>query len=179
MEKYMANNHLRYLKGFRWFVIVLSAVLVLGGTLSVVGLLPNSIWRGLDHFLTKMTQIFGFAAVFLIIFRMIWRLMKKSKIPNVRWIFSAWQFLKKRHVLFGWIVAAAGTAHSLYFLIFIPNDMNGVYSGLVAFAVMIVMVIFGYKLNLKERTSRNVRVLHTILGIAFIFGLLFHMGNLH
>lgn len=179
MQKYMAKNHLRYLKGFSWFVIVLSAVLVLGGTLSIVGFLPNSIWRGLDLFLTKMTQIFGFAAVFLILFRMIWILMKKSKVPNVRWIFSTWQFLKKRHVLFGGIVTAAGTAHRLYFLIFIPNDMKGVYSGLVVFAVMIVMVIIGYKLNLKERTSRDVRVPHTILGIAFIFGLIFHMVALH
>ncbi|MEH7250744.1 hypothetical protein V7111_01245 [Neobacillus niacini] len=64
MQKYMAKNHLRYLKGFSWFVVVISAVLVLGGTLSVVGFLPNSIWRGLDLFLTKMTQIFGFAAVY-------------------------------------------------------------------------------------------------------------------
>ena len=179
MHKNMAKNHLRYLKGFSWVVVILSVVLVLGGTLSLVGLLPTSIWRGLDHFLTKMTEIFGFAAVFLILFRMIWMLMKKSKVPNIRWIFSIWQFLKKRHVLFGWIVAAAGTAHSLYFLIFIPNDMDGVYSGLIAFAVMLAMVIFGYKLNLKERTHRSVRVLHTFLGIAFIIGLLYHMADLH
>src|SRR4051794_28366255 len=111
MQKNMAKNHLRYLKGFNWVVVILSAVLVLGGTLSLVGLLPTSIWRGLDHFLTKITQLFGFAAVFLILTRMIWTLVKKSKVPNVRWIFSIWQFLKKRHVLFGWIVAAAGTAH--------------------------------------------------------------------
>ena len=175
----MAKTPLRYLKGFSWVVIGLSAVLILGGTLSVVGFLPTSIWRGLDVFLTKMTQFFGFAAVFLILTRMIWTFVKKSKVPNVRWIFSTWQFLKKRHVLFGWIVVAAGTAHSLYFLIFIPNDMNGVFSGLIAFAVMIVMVIFGYILNLTKRTHRSVRVLHTFLGIAFIVGLLYHMADLH
>lgn len=37
----------------------------------------------------------------------------------------------------GRIVAAAGTAHSIYFLIFIPGDFNGVISGLAAFAIMI------------------------------------------
>ena len=170
---------MRYLKGFSWFVVVLSAVLVLGGTLSLMGLLPTSIWIGLDAFLTKMTQIFGFAAVFLIFFRMIWMGVKKSKVLNLRWIFSTWQFLKKRHTFFGWIVVATGTAHSLYFLLFIPSDMNGVYSGLLAFTVMIVMVLFGYKLNQKERTTRYVRISHTILGIVFMIGLVYHMVELH
>jgi hypothetical protein len=178
MQKNMPKNHLRYLKGFSWFVVVLSIILVLGGTLSVVGLLTTSIWRGLDLFLTKMTEIFGFAAVFLILFRKIWMWAKKSKVPNGRWIFAIWQFLKKRHVLFGWIVAAAGTAHSLYFLIFIPNDMNGVYSGLLAFAVMIMMIFFGNKLSQKVRTNRNVRISHTILGIVFMIGLVYHVMDL-
>ena len=179
MEKSKSINHMRYLKRFSWFVAVLSVVLVLGGTLSLIGLLPKSMWTGLDSFLTKMTQIFGIVAVFLIIFRKVWMGVKKSKVLNLRWIFPTWQFLKKRHTLFGWIVVAAGTAHSLYFLLFIPSDMNGVFSGILAFVVMILMVLFGYKLNQKVRTTKYVRLSHTLLGIAFMIGLVYHMVELH
>jgi uncharacterized protein YacL len=179
VKKNKTTAHFRYLKGFSWFIVVLSAGLVLGGTLSLMGWLPTDIWAGLDVFLTKMTQIFGFAAVFLILFRMIWIGVKKSKTRSVQWIFSTWQFLKHRHVLFGWIVVAAGTAHSLYFLLFLPSNMNGVYSGLLAFTVMIVLVFFGYKLNQKVRTSRNVRTVHTILGILFTIALVYHMVESH
>jgi hypothetical protein len=167
------------LKGFTWLIAILSVLLVIESLLSKAGWMQPVIGQGLDKILTKMAEIFSFAAVLLIVARLIWNGARKINIPFLQWLRSLWKFFRQRHVFFGWIVAAAGTAHSLYFLIFLPRNMNGVVSGLLALAVMAVLVFLGYVVENKARTNKLIKNIHMILGILFIASILFHTSTLH
>lgn len=167
------------LKSFTWLIVILSVLLVIVSLLSLTGWMQPVIGRSLDQILTKMAEIFAYIAVFLLVVRLIWNGARKYKITFLQWTRSLWAFLRIRHVLFGWIVAAAGTAHSLYFLIFLPRDMNGVVSGLLAFAVMAVLVMLGYVVDQKARTNKWIKNIHMIVGILFVAAILFHTASLH
>jgi hypothetical protein len=167
------------LKGFTWLIAILSALLVIESLLSLAGWMQPVIGQGLDKILTNMAQLFSYAAVLLIVVRLIWNGASKVNIPFLQWLRSLWKFFRQRHVFFGWIVAAAGTAHSLYFLIFLPRNMNGVVSGLLALAVMAVLVLLGYVVDNKARSSKLIKNIHRVLGILFIASILFHTATLH
>jgi hypothetical protein len=167
------------LKGFSWLIVIISALLVIESLLSLAGWIQPVIGEGLDKISTSMVQIFSYAAVLLIVIRLIWNGARKVNIPFHQWLGSLWKFFRQRHVFFGWIVAATGTAHSLYFLIFLPRNMNGVVSGLLALAVMVVLVLLGYMVDNKARTSKLIKNIHSVLGILFIASILIHTATLH
>ncbi len=179
MQKTNRRKSFRVLGPFLWAIVFLSALLVVGSYLSMYQLIDSELWPGLDKVLTKFTEIFGFAAVFLLLARMVWTRLKKRGGVRSPLVGSLWLFLRKRHEMFGWIVAAAGTAHSIYYLVLIPRDLNGVVSGLIAFAIMAALVLIGYVLTMKDVEMKHTRWLHTVLGILFFVALLYHVGHSH
>jgi hypothetical protein len=167
------------LKGFTWLIVILSALLVIESLLSLAGWMQPVLGQGLDKILTNIAQLFSYAAVLLIVARLIWNGASKVNIPFLQWSRSLWKLFRQRHVFFGWIVFASGAAHSLYFLIFLPRNMNGVVSGLLALAVMAVLVLLGYVVDNKARTNKLIKNIHMVLGILFIASILFHTATLH
>ncbi|TJY42342.1 hypothetical protein E5161_10115 [Cohnella pontilimi] len=160
------------LKGFVWLIVMMSIFLTIGSLLTELN--PSHDWmllRVTDGFLNKMIIIFSVCAVALFLLG-----KTRSVIGGLKKI---WLFLKARHVLFGWIVAAAATSHSVYFLVFLPQQMSMTISGLAALVIMAPLVIVGFYFDKKARANKRIRILHTILGFSFIAGLIYHVIAMH
>lgn len=166
--KRAGKTRMLLLRVFVWLIVMISIFLMVGSLMS--WLTPAHDWlilKVMDGFLTKMTIIFSICAIALFISGKL-----TSVIGGARKI---WLFLKARHVLFGWIAVAAAAGHSVYFLVFLPKQMNVVISGLAAFAIMMPLVVAGFYFDKKARMDKRIRIIHTILGFGFIASLIWHV----
>ncbi|NBI29222.1 hypothetical protein [Chengkuizengella marina] len=175
MVKKTASSRMIVLRGFLIIVLVVSFLLL---AISFINLLvPISIveqMKYVDGFLTKITVIFTIAAILLLGWGKLWKGVRKNKNLITTVIQNIWLFFKKRHVLFGWLVAAAGTAHSIYFTIYLPEQMIGFWSGVIAFFVMIVLVVLGYYFNQKAKSNPKIGKFHLWLGVLFFIAFVYH-----
>ncbi|WP_139489200.1 hypothetical protein [Brevibacillus dissolubilis] len=168
------------LKVFFGLILLASILLTAGGLYGLID--PESRWMGfraMDKILTKASEIFTYAAVILLVWKLLWRGSQKLKLPFTDFVRKIWAFFYTRHILFGWIVTAAAVAHSVYFLVFLPRSMTPVYSGLIALGVMAVLVVLGVFLDKKARGNKTIRMAHTVLGVLFMAGLFYHLGTAH
>ncbi|MDP5276030.1 hypothetical protein [Chengkuizengella axinellae] len=176
--KNKASHKMVLLKGFLKLVLVVSFVFL---AISLINLVVPIFFidqmEGVDVFLTKVTMVFTISAILLFVWGKLWKSVrtkktKENKSSNV--IRKIWLFFKTRHVLFGWIVVAAGIAHSLYFTIYLPEQMIGFWSGVIAFIIMIIAVVFGYYFNKKSVTNPLIGKLHLWIGVLFFITFVYH-----
>ncbi|OEH94291.1 hypothetical protein [Bacillus solimangrovi] len=176
-------------KDSRKFIILKSffiVVLVVSSFLTIISLMNNVVpslivneLQIVDVFLTKVTIIFSIAAIALLLFRKLWMPIRKDQNNVSNIMRKSWLFLKKRHVLFGWITAAAATAHSVYFLVFLPEQMDVVVSGSIVAIIMIILVILGQYLNNKTKLNPLIGKVHLWLGVIFFISLMYHFVDSH
>ncbi|NDI36904.1 hypothetical protein [Chengkuizengella sediminis] len=173
--KKTASRRMIALKGFLMIVLVVSFLLL---AISFINLfVPISFveqMKYVDGFLTKITVIFTIAAILLLVWDKLWMGVRKNRNVITTAIRKIWLFFKTRHVLFGWLVAAAGTAHSIYFTVYLPEQMIGFWSGVIAFIIMILLVVLGYYFNNKAKTNPLIGKYHLWLGILFFIAFIYH-----
>lgn len=156
------------LKIFFWLILLMSISLTaVSLVMELTPLHDLKILRVMDGFLNKMIIIFSICAIALFFGGKLRSIVGGTK--------KIWLFLKARHVLFGWIVAAAATSHSVYFLVFLPQQMSITISGLVALGIMASLVVIGFYFDKKARANKRIRIIHTILGFSFIASLIYHV----
>jgi hypothetical protein len=170
--KSTGKSRIWLLKIFFWLILLMCISLTAVSLVTELTISHDSIiLRVMDGFLTKMTIVFSICAIALFFGGKL-----KSIIGGTKKI---WLFLKARHVLYGWIVAAAATSHSVYFLVFLPHQMSITVSGLVALGIMAPLVVVGFYFDKKASANKRIRIIHTILGFSFIASLIYHVVAIH
>ncbi|KEO84910.1 hypothetical protein EL26_02550 [Tumebacillus flagellatus] len=135
-------------------------------------------FRGLSNQNGVFGMIVGGAAIAIWVARRIYVEMKKRKLPDFELTRQAILFLRKNHIVFGWITLVTVTAHGLYYLFVSTNKTFEVYTGWISWGVLVVLTLLGVffdkKLADKQKIKR-VKLYH--IGFAFVFaaGALLHM----
>jgi len=103
--------------------------------------------------------------------------MKKRKMNFSKYVQSLFKFLKKYHTLIGWIAFFATTSHGIYFFLQTSDYMNRIYSGVVAFIILVVLVIFGLVLQKwgKGKKYSFYKKFHQGIAIVFAITLFVHL----
>ncbi|WP_088226977.1 hypothetical protein [Desulfosporosinus sp. FKB] len=78
--------------------------------------------------------------------------------------------LREAHVTLGWLAFTFGLGHSAFYLVNLPSRMNNVFSGIVALAGMILVLLTGIMYRHKIISMKTCRMSHRV--ISCIFGLL-------
>jgi hypothetical protein len=90
-------------------------------------------------------------------------------------------FLRKHHVLFGWVVALTAIGHTVYYLpILAQLRQHEVITGFIALGILVLSVLLGIWIWLnvtvrKQRMPQRVHTIHSALAIAFFATLMVHM----
>lgn len=98
---------------------------------------------------------------------------QKRRSPSML-VRKAGKLLYAVHKGLGWATLALGTAHGAYLLLYRTSD-HKIYSGLASFAVMLAIV--GYGLFVPKIRNRWMRLVHRVLGIAWVPVLFIHAGG--
>jgi len=163
------------LKMFLAGVVFASAALILLSFTQRTSLnVRSSPLRPLDGLLDHASELFAILAVSLIGWRLLGSSLRKAQPVLAKTLQRVWLFFRSRHMLFGWIVAAAATGHGVYFLLQWPRHQSAQYSGLIAYAAMGAVIGVGVYFQYRGRSSRKVRIVHTALGILFVAAMLVH-----
>lgn len=90
-------------------------------------------------------------------------------------------FLRKYHLFFGWVVAAAAVAHAVYFLPILTRvSWYEVVTGFVALGILGLSVVLGVSMWVmvsvrKKPMPKIVHTVHAALTIAFFIALVLHV----
>ena len=97
----------------------------------------------------------------------------KRKSPSML-VRKAGKLLYAVHKWLGFTTLALGAAHGTYMLLYRTSDQT-IYSGLASFAV--ILGIVGYGLFIPTIRNRWMRLVHRVLGIAWVPVLFIHAGG--
>ena len=95
---------------------------------------------------------------------------------------SVLMFLRKHHQFFGWVVVCAALAHTVFFLLSIPQIGIGNYeyiTGFITLGILSLSVVLGVwmwlQTRLKQRVPKTLHNVHALLTIGFFIVLFMHM----
>lgn len=122
----------------------------------------------------------GFAAVAVWVSRKVYIEVKKRKIPDFELTRATLLYLRKHHMLLGWITLAVAAAHGVYYLLLWPFRWFEVITGVVALGILALLVPIGLRLNAKikakQKSKRN-HALHFTIAIVFIIAMVVHAAS--
>jgi hypothetical protein len=115
-------------------------------------------------------------SLMMYILKIVLKVLKKKEIKPSKFLRKTFQFFQQKHVIFGWLFFILGLAHSLYFL---PKPSHGhshyKTTGVIAFALMFILVGLGLMLEKKWLSPKQSRLWHKIVGILFTVATLLHI----
>ena len=165
----------------------LSIIIKLAGALAialaVTILLLNLLMRNLDA-LKEINKTLGSVAEYgaiatgaLWLARHVWMYTKRNKLSGAHYLRHVFLFLKKHHTIIGYTVLSLATCHGVYFLLKGTDKMLRFYSGIGAFAALLIVSSAGVYLQKSgagAAFAKN-RKLHQAAAILFGLGLLIHL----
>lgn len=89
-------------------------------------------------------------------------------------------FLRKHHILFGWLVFISVIAHGLYFIPYVhsPYLQIRLITGIIAFTALSALTLLGLYMQWRKmhgNFSHNTRLVHTVIGFLFAFLVAIHI----
>lgn len=84
-------------------------------------------------------------------------------------------FLRKNHMLLGWLAFLLGIGHSIFFLINLPERESYLYSGIAALVSMFILSGIGLLYKFKSINIKFARRWHLIFALIFIIILIVHV----
>ncbi|UOF92471.1 hypothetical protein LSG31_10095 [Fodinisporobacter ferrooxydans] len=134
-------------------------------------------FRGISNLFGGLSVAVGVAAVSIWILRKLYVEIKKRKIPDFELTRAALLFLRKHHILLGWLTIVTAGAHGIYYMLQYPNQAFRIYTGLVAWILLVILAGLGAFLNYKLRDkqkSKTTRLYHIVFAIFFLAGMVIH-----
>ncbi len=134
--------------------------------------------RGSSNLLGNIALGASIAAVGIWVIRKIYLEIKKREIKDYNITKQSALFLRKHHILIGWVVIFASTAHGIYFLLNYPNRQNEIYTGLFIWLALVFLAgigaFFDFKLK-DKRKHKKIRIYHITFSVLFLLGLIIHV----
>ncbi|EKN70262.1 hypothetical protein BABA_06236 [Neobacillus bataviensis LMG 21833] len=165
----------------------LSIIIKLAGALaialSVTILLLNLLMGNLDA-LKEINKTLGSVAEYgaiatgtLWLSRHVWMYTKRNKWSAAHYVRHVFLFLKKHHTLIGYAVLSLATSHGVYFLLKGTDKMLSFYSGIGAFAALVIVSTAGFLVQKHGAgaTFAKKRKFHQAAAILFGLILLIHL----
>jgi len=140
-----------------------------GGGKLPAGELRHPPGEGNGHFSTLGTIALFFGAA-----GFSWFWFKKKLKSNSILVRRAGKLLFTMHKQLGWITVILITIHGAYFLIIKLHD-DKIYTGLAGFAILLMLVGYGYFINRVR--NKWMRTVHRSLGLLWFPVLLIHAGG--
>ncbi|PFJ17196.1 hypothetical protein COD67_17195 [Bacillus cereus] len=174
MEKILRNKYFHmYVKIIGITMIICSvALLVINVT---YGNVLNVKW--FNKKLGSFGEYGAILAASLWILRQLWLFFKKKNIIGFKLIKELYLFIKKFHVLIGYVVIAVSTTHGVYFLLKGSRHILIIYSGIFSLLTLLILGIIGFFLQRHNKKTNLIlyRKAHQIIAIIFGIGLLIHL----
>lgn len=87
-------------------------------------------------------------------------------------------FLRKHHVMIGWLAIFSTSAHGIYYILSYPNKQTEIVTGIITWGLLIILGGFGAFLDYKfkeKRKHNKIKVYHIVLSVIFMVGLIIHV----
>jgi len=138
---------------------------------------PQDRAGGMSQLLGALSLLVAFATISIWIVRRIYIEIKKRNIPDFNIAKTTLLILKKHHVLLGWATLLTATAHGLFYILHYPNRSDRIYTGLLAWTALILLMVFGtwldYRLTVRVR-AKQIRMYHVALASLFMITMIIH-----
>lgn len=87
-------------------------------------------------------------------------------------------FLRKHHILLGWLTVLLSTAHGVYYLLQYPNKSGEITTGLIAWSALLLLAAIGVVLDYNiasKKKAKSVRLYHFAFAAVFLIAMILHV----
>ncbi len=134
--------------------------------------------RGLSNQLGAWSVLAACLAVGIWVSRKMYIQVKKRKVPDFDLAKQTLLYLRKHHILLGWATIATASAHGIYYLLLYPNRRGEIYTGLIAWLALAMLIGLGVWLDYRlaaKKSPKQVRMYHITLAVIFILAMFLHV----
>lgn len=165
-----------------WFLLALSAFFLTAALLNQSQLHPSSFplsgreWKQYGKQVGSFAEYGVFGAIGFWVVKQIF----------IRWKIDTWKsfwqkmmlLLKQNHTLIGWVTLGIATSHACYFLINQGKNPVFLYTGIAAYAGLLLVTLFGAVFQRAASSRKGTpshRKRHMVLALVFIVLFLCHL----
>lgn len=133
--------------------------------------------EGMSNALGTFSFLWGLAAVFVFFSKRLYHRLHMNNTNDVDIVRRILLLAKNQHNLFGWVTLAAATAHGVYFLFHAPNHWADFYTGIAAWAALVLLAISGIWIGKTAKVPKRAKFIrggHITLTAGYAGAIILH-----